>query len=127
MADNSNGNTAEDALGNAGADISMMQDEENGNMYSGLPPAEQGPENAGGPQMSFLSYLTSPIVTLVVGNGDAAAVLTAHQALLEISPYFNAICAAFTEDGSVSSPVHTPQHRAVCCCEATFAVLLHSR
>jgi len=100
MADNFNENTAEEAPENAGADVSMVQDEENGNMYSGLPPAEQGPENPDGPQMSFLSYLTSPIVTLVVGNGDAAAVLTAHQALLEISPYFNAVCTAFAEDGS---------------------------
>ncbi|PKS10129.1 hypothetical protein jhhlp_001879 [Lomentospora prolificans] len=49
---------------------------------------------------SFISYLTSPIVTLLVGNGDSGAILTAHQALLTKSPFFEEACAAFTEDGS---------------------------
>lgn len=50
----------------------------------------------------FIDYLTSPIVTLIVGSGDRETFLTAHQALLVQSPYFKAQCDAFTDDGSVS-------------------------
>jgi hypothetical protein len=42
------------------------------------------------PQTIFLDYLKSPIVELVVGSGDEATLLTAHQALLTQSPYFTA-------------------------------------
>lgn len=40
------------------------------------------------PQMVFLEYLKSPIIELMVGSGDEATLLTAHQALLTQSPYF---------------------------------------
>ncbi|CAI4217611.1 unnamed protein product [Parascedosporium putredinis] len=49
---------------------------------------------------SFMSYLMSPIVTLLVGNDGNEAILTAHQGLLIKSPYLKEACAAFTEDGS---------------------------
>lgn len=49
---------------------------------------------------SFIEYLSSPVVTLLVGQ-DAQTVLTAHQALLSKSPYFAQVCQAFIEDGSV--------------------------
>lgn len=57
------------------------------------------PEDAQQPT-TFLSYLASPIVTLVVGKEEQTS-LSAHQALLCKSPYFERICAQF-EEGAVS-------------------------
>jgi hypothetical protein len=53
---------------------------------------------------SFISYLTSPVVTLIVGEGEGEGetILTAHQALLALSPFFKEACAQFSDDGSVS-------------------------
>jgi len=51
---------------------------------------------------SFISYLTSPVVTLIVGEGEGETILTAHQALLALSPFFKEACAQFSDDGSVS-------------------------
>lgn len=53
------------------------------------------------PRTPFISYLTSHIVTLLVGSGGSETVLTAHQALLTQSPFFAQSCAAFVDDGSV--------------------------
>ena len=39
------------------------------------------------PQTVFLDYLKSPIVELMVGSGDEATLVSAHQALLLQSPY----------------------------------------
>lgn len=55
-------------------------------------------------RVPFIDYLTSPVVTLIVGTGEHETFLTAHQALLVHSPYFKAQCDAFTDDGSVSNP-----------------------
>lgn len=52
---------------------------------------------------TFANHLKSPIVTLIVGKNEPA-VLKAHQAFLVRSPYFEDICNAFTEDGSVRLP-----------------------
>ncbi|ATY58618.1 BTB/POZ fold domain containing protein [Cordyceps militaris CM01] len=51
---------------------------------------------------SFIEYLASPIVTLLVGL-EAQTVLTAHQALLTKSPYLEQLCQSFVEDGSPRS------------------------
>lgn len=59
---------------------------------------EEGVEEA---RQTFMSYLMSPVVSLLVGQEGSGGVLTAHQALLEKSPYFKDACSAFTEDGSV--------------------------
>lgn len=53
-------------------------------------------------RVPFVDYLSSPIVTLIVGKDDSETILTAHQALLAISPYFKGLCDNFTDDGSVS-------------------------
>lgn len=50
---------------------------------------------------SFISYLSSPVVTMLVGNGETETILTAHQALLTQSPFFADACSAFADDGSV--------------------------
>ncbi|KAK8188244.1 uncharacterized protein BKA78DRAFT_254904 [Phyllosticta capitalensis] len=43
----------------------------------------------------FLDYLKSPIVEIMVGQGEAQTLLTAHQALLVKSPYFAEKLAQF--------------------------------
>ncbi|RFU75701.1 hypothetical protein TARUN_6460 [Trichoderma arundinaceum] len=48
---------------------------------------------------TFAQHLTSPVVTLMVGK-DEPSLLTAHQAFLVRSPYFEEICKKFAEDGS---------------------------
>ncbi|KAK5631806.1 hypothetical protein RRF57_007520 [Xylaria bambusicola] len=62
-----------------------------------LPFAEGGESE---PRTTFISYLTSPVVTLIVGSAENETILTAHQALLIQSPYFADVCAAFADDGS---------------------------
>jgi hypothetical protein len=57
------------------------------NSDSGAPAGDDEPGQPN-PQTVFLDYLKSPIVELVVGSGDEATLLTAHQALLLQSPYF---------------------------------------
>ncbi|KAK8050019.1 hypothetical protein PG994_011749 [Apiospora phragmitis] len=81
------------------ADVEMAEGEEGGDNANGseLPYAEGGDVE---PRTSFISYLTSPVVTMIVGSGGNETILTAHQALLVQSPYFAEACAAFSDDGS---------------------------
>ncbi|KAL0932373.1 uncharacterized protein CTRU02_213326 [Colletotrichum truncatum] len=65
-----------------------------------LPFAEGGESEPVEPRNTFVSYLASPIVSLLVGQNDTEAILTAHQALLVQSPYFKEACAQFSDDGS---------------------------
>ncbi|KAK4041093.1 hypothetical protein C8A01DRAFT_45641 [Parachaetomium inaequale] len=68
---------------------------------SELPFAEGVPEEDPVPKrVSFTQYLSSPIVTLLIGSGDSETILTAHQGLLTQSPYFADACAEFADDGS---------------------------
>ena len=96
--------------GPAAGDVEMAEggDDETGtNAHHGdLPFAEGGDVP---PRTSFISYLTSPLVTLIVGSGHNETILTAHQGLLVRSPYFAEACAAFSDDGSVGSFL-TPSH-----------------
>lgn len=48
-----------------------------------------------------LSYLTSPIVELIIGKDEDKTSLTAHQSLLLESPYLAEAVAAFNESGPV--------------------------
>lgn len=66
-----------------------------------LPFAEESADSPPPPRVTFLQYLSSPIVTLIVGTGDQEAVLTAHQSLLIQSSWFAEACADFTDDGTV--------------------------
>lgn len=95
-----------------GTDVEMVEGEEGGgadaNGTTELPFAEDGPEDApAAPRVTFIQYLTSPVVTLLVGSGDNETILTAHQSLLTQSPFFAEACAEFANDGSVSLP-HLP-------------------
>lgn len=49
---------------------------------------------------TYIDYLKSPIISLLVGQGDEQALLTAHQALLVRSPWFADACAKFSDDVS---------------------------
>lgn len=62
-------------------------DVENGDIGDPVEEEDAGQPN---PQTVFLEYLRSPIVELMVGSGDDATLLTAHQALVTQSPYFAA-------------------------------------
>ena len=50
-----------------------------------LPLAEEPAEEA---RQTFISFLMSPVVSLLVGQSGDEKVLTVHQALLARSPYF---------------------------------------
>ncbi|CAL3971017.1 hypothetical protein PZA11_007389 [Diplocarpon coronariae] len=47
---------------------------------------------------TYVDYLKSPVIGLLVGQGDEQALLTAHQALLTRSPWFADACAKFSDD-----------------------------
>ncbi|KAI1497534.1 hypothetical protein F5X99DRAFT_396645 [Biscogniauxia marginata] len=89
---------------NPGADVEMGEGDEAGDSAAvtagngGELPFPEGGEIE--PRTSFISYLTSPVVTLLVGNRDSETILTAHQALLIQSPFFADACATFADDGS---------------------------
>lgn len=74
-------------------------DEENEN---GLPFQEEAMEDAPA-RVTYIDYLKSPIIGLLVGQGDEQALLTAHQALLTSSPWFADACAKFSDEVSVST------------------------
>lgn len=61
-------------------------------------PFAEGGENDPDARVTFISYLSSPVVTLLVGDAGAETVLTAHQALLVQSPWFAEACALFSDD-----------------------------
>lgn len=106
MADSFNEETIEDApAAPTAGDVEMGEGAaaaaENPNS-SELPFAEDGPDDdAPAPRITFVQYLSSPVVTLLVGSGETETILTAHQGLLMQSPYFAAACAEFANDGSV--------------------------
>jgi hypothetical protein len=64
---------------------------------------------------TFIDYLKSPVIALLVGQGDEQALLTAHQGLLVQSPWFADACSKFSDAVSVctlsffTSPPPFPQ------------------
>ncbi|KAF7865816.1 hypothetical protein EAF04_005981 [Stromatinia cepivora] len=51
-------------------------------------------------RVTYIDYLKSPIIGLLVGQGDEQALLHAHQALLCKSPWFEEACGKFSHDVS---------------------------
>ncbi|UNI13936.1 hypothetical protein JDV02_000625 [Purpureocillium takamizusanense] len=101
-------NAQDDTSTNPGADVDMAEE-----ASTAAHPEEETADNGADVSMaveetappartSFTSYLQSPIVNLLVGQGDKQTLLSAHQALLVQSPYFEAACQGFVDDGSVS-------------------------
>jgi hypothetical protein len=74
---------------------------DNGDHENGLPFQEEAMEDAP-VRVTYIDYLRSPVIGLLVGQGDEQALLTAHQALLTSSPWFADACAKFSDEVSVS-------------------------
>ncbi|GAB1738732.1 hypothetical protein NU219Hw_g3527t1 [Hortaea werneckii] len=58
-------------------------------------------------RVTFLDYLRSPIIQLVVGSGDTSSTLSVHQALLVQSPHFAEAVSRFT-DGAQPRRIELP-------------------
>ncbi len=52
-------------------------------------------------RVTFVDHLRSPIVEILVGEGEGQALLTAHQALLVQSPFFEDACSQFSDHAQV--------------------------
>jgi hypothetical protein len=52
-------------------------------------------------RVTFVDHLRSPIVELLIGEGEAQVLLTAHQALLVQSPFFEDACSQFSDNALV--------------------------
>lgn len=115
MAEEFNEDILEEHVAHPGGDVEMAEGEEGagaGNDGTVLPFAEGGEAD---PRTTFISYLTSPVVTLIVGTAESETILTAHQALLVQSPFFADICGAFADDGSVScAPPYVAAYLPLC-------------
>ncbi|KAE8442129.1 hypothetical protein EG329_003835 [Mollisiaceae sp. DMI_Dod_QoI] len=74
--------------------------EEEGN---GLPFQEEGLDEDRPARVTYIDYLKSPVIGLLVGQGSEQALLTAHQGLLEASPWFKDACSKFSDEVSSSS------------------------
>jgi hypothetical protein len=72
-----------------------------GEKEDGLPFQEEAMEEIP-TRTTYIDYLKSPIIGLLVGQGDEQALLTAHQALLTQSPWFEGACEKFSYEVSVS-------------------------
>lgn len=72
------------------------------NAENGLPFPE-GPVDEVPSRVTYIQYLKSPIITLLVGHGEDQALLTAHEALLTQSPWFAETCAKFSNEVAVGN------------------------
>jgi len=52
-------------------------------------------------RVTFVDHLRSPIVELLVGEGEGQTLLTAHQALLVQSPFFEDACSQFSDNAAL--------------------------
>jgi hypothetical protein len=55
------------------------------------------------PRITYIDYLKSPVVELLVGEGEDQTLLSAHQALLVQSPFFEDACAQFSDNVAPSN------------------------
>jgi len=63
-------------------------------------PFQEGLEEEVPARVTYIDFLKSPIIELLVGQGEEQTVLTAHQALLVKSLFFEDACAQFSENAS---------------------------
>ena len=54
-------------------------------------------------RLTYIDYLASPMVQLHVTEGENTTTLSAHEALLKKSPWFQEACAQFSSSTAVSS------------------------
>jgi hypothetical protein len=90
----------EEAVVGADPDEETAEHGENGEAGDNEVPIENDEEVP--TRVTFVDYLKSPIVELVVGEGEEQIILTAHQALLQSSPFFEEALSQFNEDSTVS-------------------------
>jgi hypothetical protein len=83
--------------------------EQTENAENGLP-FPDGAEEEAPSRITYIQYLKSPVVTLLVGHGEDQALLTAHEALLTQSPWFAVTCAKFNHEFAVRAPSPSPTH-----------------
>jgi hypothetical protein len=88
------------AGGEAVVEISAGAAEHGENGENGLASPE-GQAEEGPARVTYVQYLKSPVVTLLVGHGEDRALLTAHEALLTQSPWFAETCAKFSNEITV--------------------------
>ncbi|NJR31456.1 hypothetical protein HC762_01670 [bacterium] len=72
----------------ASAEPDVEMDEETAGDENGHDPVGVTKPDRPNVQTVFLDYLRSPVVELMIGKGDDATMVTAHQALLTPSPFF---------------------------------------
>lgn len=58
-------------------------------------------------QLTLSSFLTSPIVEIIVGQGENETALTAHQTLILESPFLNKFVNKFEQSAPVSRDPRT--------------------
>ncbi|ETN37137.1 uncharacterized protein HMPREF1541_08127 [Cyphellophora europaea CBS 101466] len=91
--------TAEDVEMGAEDDAAEIADEPTGDS------AEETVVAAANPQTAFIDYLRSPVVKLVIGDGEEQTTLSAHRAILERSPFFQSKLATLAPSNlSLSFP-----------------------
>ncbi|KAI9879449.1 MAG: hypothetical protein M1830_008496 [Pleopsidium flavum] len=61
---------------------------------------EEEEEEKTTPRVTFVDYLKSPVIELLIGTKEDQTLLTAHQALLVQSPFFAEAVAQFSEDAT---------------------------
>jgi len=102
---------AEEIAGDIPADVEMAGDDSIAQVEIPASAATEDGDNLPYPEetmgdiparVTYIDYLKSPIIGLLVGQGAEQALLTAHQALLVQSPWFADACAKFSDDVSVS-------------------------
>ncbi|KAJ5919002.1 hypothetical protein N7466_009945 [Penicillium verhagenii] len=67
------------------------------------------------PQLTLPSFLTSPIVEIIIGQDEDETVLTAHQTLLLESPFLNEFVKNFEVSGPRRIPLPTENVEAFGC------------
>ncbi|KAI9811665.1 MAG: hypothetical protein M1826_003117 [Phylliscum demangeonii] len=99
--------------GSAPAAADTSQSDLNGSGGNGVGGATGAPadnEPAQEAPLTFIDYLKSPIIEIMVGSGNVKTLLTAHQALLVQSPFFADACAGLDENENQLKRVELADH-----------------
>ncbi|KAJ6103248.1 hypothetical protein N7486_005675 [Penicillium sp. IBT 16267x] len=80
-----------------------------------LPDAQAESPKKKNTDLRFLDFLTSPIVEIIVGQGENETVLTAHQSLLLESPLLSGFVSKFQTSGPRRIPLPTENVEAFGC------------
>ncbi|MCJ1360524.1 MAG: hypothetical protein MMC33_010532 [Icmadophila ericetorum] len=107
---------SEDVQGDIEMGVREDEEEEVESVNEDEPEGGEEEVEQSAPQLTFIGYLKSPIVELLVGSGDGQTLLTAHQALLVQSPYFAGLVSELVENmRSKTIPLETEDLDAMGC------------